>query len=117
MDFLNLVNTLLAMGGFASLVAIVINVLKAVKVVKDGQAGLWSAGLNLGGLILLYVLKIYDPEFDTDVINTHMAQIAEILSLVFAYVMQFFITKTTHGVLSDGKAPVIGKSFSKEIPF
>lgn len=116
MDFLNLVEQLLALGGFAALAAIVINVLKAFGVVKDGTAGTWAAGINLAGLIALFISGIFAPEFDIGVVDQHLAQLAKIFSLIFSYVMQNWVSQGTHKVLSKGQVPVIGKSNS-EVPF
>ncbi len=111
-DFLGLVNQLMALGGFAALVAILINVLKGFGVVKDGTAGTWAAGLNLAGLITLFALSIFEPGFEVGEIDAHLAQIAEILTLIFGYVMQNWVSKGTHQVLSTGGVPLIGKSHS-----
>ena len=109
---LSFVEQLMALGGFAALIAVVINVLKTFGVVKDGQAGMWATVLNLAGLIGLVVAGIVAPEFEVAGLNAKFAQIAEILSLIFAFIMQNWISKGTHTVFSSGDVPVIGKSFS-----
>ncbi len=111
---LGLVDQLMVLGGFAAMVAVIINVLKTFGVVKDGQAGTWSTGLNLAGLIGLFVAGIVAPEFDIPGLDANLAQIAEILSLIFAYIMQNWISKGTHSVFSSGQVPVIGKSYSED---
>ena len=111
---LGLFEQFMVLGGFAALIAVVINVLKTLGVVKDGQAGTWSTGLNLAGLIGLFVAGIVAPEFDIPGLDANLAQIAEILSLIFAYIMQNWISKGTHSVFSSGQVPVIGKSYSED---
>jgi len=117
MDFMKLVEQLLALGGFAAIVAIVVNVLKAVGVVKDGTGGTWAAGFNLVGLIALYGLQIFAPELGTGAVDVHLAQVAEILSLIFSYVIQNWVSQGTHKVLSKGNVPLIGTSFTAKEPF
>ncbi len=112
MDFMSLIEQLLALGGFAAIVAIVINVLKAIGVVKDGTAGTWAAGFNLVGLITLYLLKIFAPEVDISGVDAHLSQLAEIFSLIFSYVIQNWVSQGTHKVLSNGNVPVIGTSYN-----
>ena len=109
---LSLFEQLMVLGGFAALISVVINVLKTIGVVKDGQAGLWATGLNLAGLIGLFVAGIVAPEFDVPGLDGNMAQIAEILSLIFVFITQNWISKGTHAVFSSGQVPVIGRSFS-----
>ncbi len=109
---LGFVEQLMALGGFAALIAVVINVLKTLGVVKDGQAGTWATGLNLAGLIGLFVAGIVAPEFEVAGLDATLAQIAEILSLIFAFIIQNWVSKGTHNVFSGGKVPVIGKSYS-----
>ena len=111
---LSLVEQLAVLGGFAALISVLINVLKTFGVVKDGQAGTWSAGLNLAGLVALFVTGIVAPEFDVSGLDTSIAQVAEILSLLFAFIVQNWISKGTHTVFSSGQVPVIGRSFSDE---
>lgn len=109
---LTLFEQLMVLGGFAALIAVVINVLKTIGVVKDGQAGVWASGFNLAGLIGLFVAGIVAPEFDIAGLNENMAQIAEILSLIFAFILQNWVSKGTHTVFSSGQVPVLGRTFS-----
>ena len=109
---MSLVEQLAVLGGFAALISVLINVLKTFGVVKDGQAGTWSAGLNLAGLIGLFVTGIVAPDFEVAGLDQNMAQIAEIFALIFAFVSQNWISKGTHSVFSAGQVPVIGRSFS-----
>jgi hypothetical protein len=103
---------LLALGGFAAMVAILINVMKTLGWVQDGQAGTWATGLNLLGLVALFVTGIVAPDFDLTGLDANLAMVAEILSLIFAFIYQNWVSKGTHTVFSSGEVPVIGKSFS-----
>ena len=116
-DFWAVVAQFVTLGGFAALAAIVINVLKAIGVVKDDTAGTWAAGINLAGLITLYVTKIVSPDLNIAGVDAHLSQLAEILTLIFAYVMQNWVSRGTHEVLASGKVPLIGTSYSRTEPF
>ena len=111
-ELLSLAQQLGALGGFAATVAVVINILKTVGWVPDGQAGAWAAGLNLVGLIGLFAAGIFAPEFDFVGLDGHMEMIATILTMVFAYVIEFWVSKGTHEAFSSARLPVIGKSHS-----
>ena len=108
------VEQLMALGGFAALIAVVINVLKSFGVVKDGQAGTWATGFNLVGLIALFVTGIVAPDFQVTGLDANMAQIAEILTLVFAFITQNWISKGTHEVFASGSVPLLGTSYSRK---
>lgn len=116
-DFWAVVAQFVTLGGFAALAAIVINVFKAIGLVKDDTAGTWAAGINLAGLIALYVAKIVSPELNIAGVDAHLSQLAEILTLIFAYIMQNWVSRGTHEVLASGKVPLIGTSYSRAEPF
>lgn len=110
----NLVLSFGTLVGFAALVAILINVLKTFGVVKDGDAPKWSAILNLAGLIGLSVAKIVWPDLAISAVDSVAGQVAEILVVVFSYVVQIVVSNKTHNALVDAHVPLIGKSFSLE---
>lgn len=112
-SLLSFVEQLMALGGVAAAIALIVNVLKTVGVVKDGQAGTWAAGLNLIGLIGLFVAGVVAPEFDIPGLDATIAQITEILSMIFAFILQNWVSKGTHEVFSSGQVPIVGKSYSK----
>lgn len=102
----------LTMGGFAALVAIGINICKAFGWIKDGTSGTISAIVNLVGLVGVFVLQNYVPNVSITLIDEHMTIIAQILTSIFTYVYQYWISAKTHGVLSAGNVPIIGTSLT-----
>ena len=108
--FWALVQQFLTMGGFAALVAILINVFKAFGWVKDGTAGTWSAVANLIGVVGLFVVQNFFPEANVSLIDEHLGAIAQILTGIFNYVFQYWVSSGTHKVLSAGNVPLIGTS-------
>ena len=105
-----LIGQLGALGGFAALVAMLVNVLKSFGLIGDGHAGQVAVGLNLAGLVALFVVGQFAPGFDIGIFDQQLGQLAEILILIFAFVFQNFISNGTHGTLSGMRIPVIGKS-------
>lgn len=104
---------LAAMGGVASLIAILINTLKQVGVVKDGSSKTWAVGLNLVALIGLYALRIASP--DTDLVNVDgfAGSVAQLLTIIVQLVIQTGLSIGANGVVKG--LPVIGYSHSAEL--
>jgi hypothetical protein len=105
-----------SLAGFAALVAVLINLLKTVGVVKDGTAGKWSAGLNLIGLMVLLLLRVFVPSLATEQINGIAGQVSTVLVIVLGFVVQFYTSSDVHDALATANIPVIGKSYSASLP-
>jgi hypothetical protein len=99
--------------GVVALITILVNVLKWAGVVKDGTASVWSMVLNGIGMVTFIVVKIVKPDTDLMILDTNMSLIAQVLSLLFTYVLQLGGSKLVHFILKG--LPVIGKSFSKSV--
>jgi len=110
MSIENLFALFMGLGGIGALVAAVINILKTVGVVKDGQASTVSAGINLVLMAALLILKVYKPEVDIAGLDQQAAMLASALVTIFGFVWQLISAKIAHAALSG--VPVIGKSFS-----
>ena len=100
----------LVMGGFAALVAMFINIFKTIGWVKDGTAGTVSAIVNLAGLVGVFLLQNFFPNISITAIDEHMTIIAQILTSIFTYIYQYWVSSGTHKVLSAGNVPLIGAS-------
>ena len=96
--------------GVAACIAALINVFKTFGLVKDGDAGKWSAALNLIALAALVALKVFAPQFALEQVDAHAAMLAQILLIVLGYVVQLFGSDSVHSLLSRLRLPVIGKS-------
>lgn len=101
--------------GFAALVTVLVNVLKVIKVkgepiVKDGQAPLWTAGLNMVGTLVFYGIKLFVPSFDFGPIDSVFAEMATVGTFIMSFVGQVLVSKITHSALRG--TPVIGTSYS-----
>lgn len=112
MGFEGLLAQWLGLAGIAALIAVLINVGKLAGVVKDGQAQTWSAGLNLAGLIALFVLRIFKPDFDIGIIDEQAAALANAAVVIIGYITQLLSSKLAH--LAFKNVPMLGTSFSVE---
>jgi len=98
------------LGGVGALIAALINVLKTIGVVKDGQAPAVSTGLNLLGLILLFVIGVIKPDFDLAGADRFAGELAGLLITVFGFIWQLVVARMTHDKLRG--IGVIGKSYT-----
>lgn len=110
-DILNLLLQFGQLAGLAALIAALVNVFKTFGLVKDGDAGRWSAALNLVGITALVGLRIFAPAVTLEVVDANAAALANILLIVLGYVVQIGVSQKTHFTLSAAKVPLIGKSF------
>lgn len=105
-----LVGEFLKLGGVASLIAALINVLKTFGIVKDGDAPKVSLLLNLvglGGLLAANLLNLNVAGLDATA-----ALIATALLALVALLGQLGLTKVAHKILKWTGAPVVGKSLT-----
>lgn len=91
-----------AMVGAQALISLAVDVLRWAGVISDGNAGKWSAGLNLFGLAGIAVALGLYPNFDFPKLDAQFVVIAQFASLVFAYVVQIAGTKRVHQFMVRG---------------
>ncbi len=108
--FNEIVVEVLALAGFAALIALLVNVGKLIGFIKDGDAVKWSGGLNLLGILALFVTRLFLPTFDVSGIDQTLLTIATVGSYILGYVLELGISKLTHIAVKG--LPVIGKSYS-----
>ena len=97
--------------GFASVVALLVNVGKLIGFVKDGMADKWVAGLNLLGVIALYVTRLVVPDFDVIQVDTVLGEVALAGVYVMGFVGMLLGSKLTYFAAKG--LPVIGTSNSQ----
>ena len=96
--------------GFAALIAVLINILKLTGVVKDDTAQIWSAGLNLAGLVALFLARMFIPDLDIPFLDEQAAQFANAMTVIVAYISQLLSSKLTHYAIKG--VPFFGVSNS-----
>jgi len=110
MDIQALVFIVLGMAGFGGLISAVVNILKSVGVVKDGQTPTWITGLNLVGVIAVFLLKVFNAPIDLQAVDQNMKLLAEALVAVSYYIVALGGSKAFHSLVRG--STFIGKSFS-----
>lgn len=98
------------LGGFAALVAALVNGGKAIGWIKDGQAGNVALLLNLTGFVA-YALLVHFS-FDVAGIDVALASIASVIVALLGLLVQFLISGVTHQALKKSGVAVFGKSYS-----
>lgn len=107
-----LVKLFLSLVGVGSLIAVTVNVLKKVGWVKDGDAPTWSLGLNLVGMVALFIVKTFFPSVDIGSVDQIAGTIAQVLALLVGLVLQLLSSKATHTAIKG--VPLIGKSYTAD---
>jgi hypothetical protein len=102
-----------SLAGAAALIAVIINLLKTIGVVKDGTAGKWSAGLNLVALVALVLVKVFVPSADIGVLDGLAGQAATALIVILGYLVQIFVSGDVHVLLSNMRIPLAGMSYTR----
>jgi hypothetical protein len=97
--------------GAAAIITVIVNILKLTPLVKDGTADKWSAGLNLLGLVSLFVVKLFWPEVDIQLIDAELSELANVLMVVLTYVLQLGGSKFFYTILRG--LPIIGHYFEE----
>lgn len=90
------------MLGFQTLVSLLIDVLKYIGAIRDGNAGKWSAGLNLLGLAGIAVALALNPNFNFPKLDAQLLIIAQFGSLLFAYIVQIAGSRQVHLFTTKG---------------
>jgi len=96
--------------GFAAFVSLLVNVLKYFGVVKDGTADKWVAGFNFAGVMALFIVRLYIPEYDPIPVDTMLGQIASVGFYILDFVVMIFGSKATYSAVKG--LPLVGKSLS-----
>lgn len=115
----NILNVVAAIAlGFASLlgvsalIAALVNLLKVIKVVKDGTSAQWAAALNLAAFIALVAFGVFRADLAMDILDGYAGQIAMIILFILGFITQMTGSKPAHDQLAAASVPLIGKSFS-----
>ena len=111
-DLLKLVNEFMALGGVGALIAVIVNILKAAGIVKDGQAPVYVTAGGILGMALLLVLRLFQPTADLPGIDLAAQQIATVLNILLGFIIQLLAARASHAGLAG--VPVIGKSFTAD---
>ena len=104
-DILRLLAGLAGLGG---LISVLVNLLKAIGLVKDGTSEQWVQGFNLVAFIAVAVVYFMKVQVDWAQIDGWLG----VLATFIGFVVQLFGSKVTYAVTRG--APVVGFSYSKQ---
>lgn len=97
---LNFIVTLIigygSMSGFASLVSMLVDFLKRLRWIKDGDSQRWSTIFNLTILVSLVTLHFVSPEYGVELINSQAGVAAQVASFGLAMVLQLKVSSAVH---------------------
>ena len=97
---------LAGLAGLGGLISVLVNLLKAIGVIKDGTSERWVQGFNLIAFIAVAVVYFTKVQVDWAQVDGWLAMLATFLG----FVAQLFGSKVTYAVTKG--APIIGFSYS-----
>ena len=101
-----------SLAGVAAFVSALINVGKALNVVQDGQAPMYSLVLNVVGFAGFALLGVFAPTIEVAGINTAAGAIAQAALYILGLVLQLGTSRSAHENILKG-TKFIGTSHSK----
>ena len=82
--------------GMPFLISLIIDVLKQLKIVDDGTAAKWSAGLNLLAIAGLAIAMKFYPDFDYVSIDAYIYQLGQAIAVIVMFILQVVSTAKAH---------------------
>lgn len=102
-EILTIIAGLAGLGGFIS---ILVNVLKQLKIIQDGQAEIWFQIFNLVVFIAVAVVYFLRVEIDWSMVDEWL----NLFTFLLGYIVQILGGKLMHETIKG--TPVIGYSYS-----
>lgn len=110
MDLEGLMLQFVGLVGVGALITFLINIGKVAGIVKDGTVPTWATGINLFGLVVLFLLKVFVPNADIGKLDGAAGTIAQIGVLILGLITQVLGGRLAH--FSFRGTWLIGKSYS-----
>ena len=85
---LQVVEVFVSLVGVAMLIAALVNLLKLVGIVTDGNATNWTAALNLVAFIGIVAWRLLNPTVEIEQIDAIFKSIAVVIGFVITYLVQ-----------------------------
>lgn len=114
MDIGILLVQLFSLAGVGALIALIVNVLKAFNVVSDGNAPTFVTGLNILGLVALFLLNVFNPSADIAHLDAIASAIAQVGIAVLGLVTQILGSKVTHYAVKGSYLIGFSNSYNEE---
>lgn len=109
-DWQSLLASFGTLVGVGSAISLLVNIGKAVGIVKEQYVAAWVSGLNLLALAALLVVGVLNPGFDWVALDEKLATGAALGSALLAFILQLLSAKVAHQAVRG--TPIIGTSFS-----
>lgn len=103
----NILTIIAGLAGLGGLISILVNLLKSVGIIKDGQAEVWFQSINL--LIFVAVSAVYFLQLEID--WTQVDDWLHLFAFFLTYIVQILGGKLTYDTVKG--TPIIGFSYSK----
>ena len=111
-EIIDVGTSLATLAGVASLVSVIVNILKYFKWISDGTSGRVFALLNLISFIVLAILRIFTPQYSLQYLDGIAGQIATIGLFISGYVFQLGIGQAAYQIIKQTNIPIISHSNS-----
>lgn len=100
---------LAGLAGLGGLISVLVNLLKAIGVVKDGTSERWVQGFNLIAFVAVAVIYFTKVQVDWAQVDGWLS----VLATFIGFVAQLFGSKITYAVTKG--TPLIGYSYSNKM--
>lgn len=115
LDVTQILAVIAGLVGLPALWSLLIDILKWAGIVTDGNAGKWSAALNLITLIGVTVVVQFFPDLNIGNVDNKLVEIAKFATLIFGYFIQILDTKAVH-LLTTKVLGITAFSYSSQMP-
>ncbi len=102
-----------SLAGVSSLVAVLVQIGKLMKLVKDDTAHIWAASLNLLAFCVLIYFGVFQPQLALSMLDGYAAQIAEVALFVLGFMIQITGSKPAYNALKASRIPLLNTSNSR----
>lgn len=101
-----------SLAGVSALIAVVVQVGKVFRLVKDGTSSQWTSALNLLAFIGLVYFGVFQPSIAIEVLDGYAAQVAQIGLFVLGFIIQMTTSKPTYDSLKSANVPLLRFSYN-----
>ena len=107
---------LATLTGVASLISVIVNILKYFRFIAEGTGGRVFAALNLLAFIVLASLRIFAPQYSIQFLDGIAGQLATVGLFITGYVFQLGTGQAVYSILKKLEVPILSHSDSTNTP-
>ena len=116
----NVLQTIIEVGavlatltGVASLISVIVNVLKYFKLIPEGTGGRLFAALNLLAFVVLAGTRIFAPQYSLSFLDGIAGQVATVGLFICGYLFQLGTGQAAYEILKKFDVPILSHSDSR----